>query len=414
MNPELRSGSADLDIAFSRVSEIGDALLADIDRLRENAPIFWSPAQRAWLVTSHDRVVEGFRGGLPLSGYRLSRVLSFMPEDQHHRVPYLKHMLPKYLISLDPPEHTRLRKLMLRAFSRKVAESYRPYIKERVAHVLEEAAKKPSVDFVEEVARRLTGHVILRLVGLGEEYFDKLQEWGSKTSPALGAGGTNTEILLGAESAFLEMRDVFSAAIEKRRANPSEDFISSLITAEEDGEKLTMDQVLATCFLTLGAGHTTTTNTIVLIARALARDSRILDYVRTHPSDIEAINMELMRVVSMSTAQTRMVLEDFEWGGQKLRKGDIVYLMIAGANRDPRVFENPQVVEFSRRQDKNMTFAPGLHHCIGHFLARTQLSEFVTKLVQEYKFELAGDDEDWSTSLTFRGLTRLPMRVERL
>jgi len=397
------------DVDFSKTSELGDRLISQVGELRAESPIFWSENQKAWLVTSHEYVMEGFRGDLPLSGSRLPRVLSFMPKDQQHKVPYLKQILPKYLISIDPPEQIRLRKLMLRAFSRKISESYRPYVHETVARLLKDAAGKPQVDLVEDVARQLTGGVILRLMGLGEEYLPKLQEWGSSLSAALAAGGANTEILLAAEAALLEMRDVFSVEINKRRENPTDDFVSALVTAEEDGERLTEEEVLATCFLTLGAGHTTTTNTIVLVTRALARDKQIQDYIRTHTDQMDSIIMEMMRFVAMSTAQTRLVIEDFAWHGQELRKDDIVYLMIAGANRDPKMFKDPEKVDFSRAQDKNVTFAPGLHHCIGHFLAKMQLAEFFEQLLCGYNFEIAGDDEDWATSLTFRGMRSLPV-----
>jgi cytochrome P450 len=122
--------------------------------------------------------------------------------------------------------------------------------------------------------------------------------------------------------------------------------------------------------------------------------------------------MEIMRYVAMSTSQVRVVTEDFNWRGHHLKRDDHVYLMIAGANRDPDVFPNPEAMDFTRPQDQNLTFGPGLHHCIGHLIAKMQLSEFFPALLERFEsIELLDDPLQWGSALGFRGLLSLRVRL---
>jgi cytochrome P450 len=400
-------------IDFSKVGQLGNALLTQLDALRAAAPIAYSPVQRAWIVTGHAEVLQGFRGDLPLSvAGRLLRVFDVVPADARDRIPHLVNAFSKMLVSLDPPEQTRLRKLMVRAFSKKVAESYRPYARDLCNGVLERAAAKRHVEVVEEIARPIAGGLIVNLMGLPEAYADRLQRWAADVVSGLAGGGVTPALVYQAEAAIAEMGRAFLAEIAKRRASASDDFISMLITADEGGERLTDDEIVATCVLILIAGHDTTTNSMTLGTAALAGHREAREYIRTHPDEIGSIVMELNRYIAMSTGQVRVVTEDFEWGGQRLKAGQLVYLMIAAANRDPAVFSDPERLDFSRPQDRNATFGPGLHHCIGHLLAKMQLAEFFSALVERFEdIVLEETPDSWGTALSFRGLRHLRVRL---
>jgi cytochrome P450 len=401
------------DIDFTQVSELGDRLLAQLNALRDADPIFWSEKHESWIVTGHAQVVEGLRGDLPLSvSGRLRRVFRVLPENQRNRIPYLLETVPRMLISLDPPEQTRLRKLMLKAFSKKIAEANRPFAKDIIRQTLDAAAHAGELEYVEGVARQIPGNIILRLMGLPQGYLPKLQYWSNALNSGLGGGGVNLELLDEAEKAAKEMRDVFGEEIRQRRRNPTEDFISALVGAEEGGRTLTDEEIISTCQLTLTAGNDTTTNTIALGTVALARDAGACEHLRKHPESIGDAIMEIMRYIAMSTAQVRVVTKDFDWNGTQLKRNDHVYLMIAGANRDPAVFPNPESIDFSRAQDQNVTFGPGLHHCIGHLIAKMQLSEFFPALVERFdSIELLDDPLHWGSALGFRGLKSLHVRL---
>ncbi|MDB5699515.1 MAG: hypothetical protein JWN69_2319 [Alphaproteobacteria bacterium] len=399
------------DVDFTKVKQLGNRLLDQLADMRTQSPILWSERQQAWIVNGHAEVVEGFRGQLPLSANRFGRIFSMIPQEEAmRRIPYTLEVAPRFLISLDPPEQQRLRKLMLRAFSRRVAENYRPFAQAAIAATLDSLSGE--VEFVEQVARQVPARLILKLMGLDEAHLPRLRKWAWALVSGLAGGGTTFEMLDACEAAMLEMRELFLREIDDRRRAPGDDFISALVTAEEDGDRLSEEDILATCYLTLIAGHDTTANTIALGTAALAKDRDAWMTFRDESQDLSGPVMELMRYVAMSTSMARIVTEDFDWNGNKLRQGDLVWLMIAGANRDPAVFDDPDSLRLSRPQNHSMVFAPGLHFCIGHFLAKMQVEEFFRALVTRFdRVELLDDELDWGTSLSFRGLQSLNARL---
>jgi cytochrome P450 len=397
-----------IDFQISDRQAIGPELLERLDQVRAQGPVVWSDLQNAWLVTDNEAVAEAFRGDLPLSSGRFDKILSFIPESERWRIPTVTRIFPSFLVNLDPPQHTRLRKLLMTAFSRKVAEGYRDFVQTTIERVLDRAEAKNEVEFVEEVARQIPGRVILHLLGLSEDYFPRLQRWTNSISSALGGGAPTLEMLDRVEQTFKEMEALFSGEIRKRQAAPTGDFISSLVTAEADGDRLSFDELIGVCFLTLSAGNNSTTNTLCLGAVALARHPEARKALLEQPEMIDGALMEIMRFVAMSTNQVRLVTADFEWRDVKFKKGDIINLSVAGANHDPNAFANPDVLDFSRVQNRNMTFAPGLHFCVGHFLARMQLAEFYIRLFKRFPDLTILDDElDWSNAFNFRGLKSL-------
>lgn len=402
-----------MDIDFTKVPELGDRLLGQLNALRETDPIFWSERHKSWVVTGHAQVLEGLRGTLPLSvSGRLRRVFQVLPESERGRIPQLLATVPRMLISLDPPEHTGLRRLMLKAFSKKIADANRPFARDVIHQTLEAAAQVRELEYVEGVARPISGNMILRLMGLPRRYLPKLQYWSNALNSGLGGGGVNLELLDQAELAVKEMHEVFQNEILDRRRHPTEDFISTLISADEGGRRLTDEEIISTCQLSLTAGNDTTTNTIALGTVALAQDAAAREYLKSHPESVGDAIMEMMRYIAMSTAQVRVVTEDFDWNGTRLKRDDHVYLMIASANRDPAVFANPESMDFSRAQDKNVTFGPGLHHCIGHLIAKMQLSEFFPALLERFEsIELLDSPLNWASALGFRGLKSLRVRL---
>jgi pimeloyl-[acyl-carrier protein] synthase len=404
-----------LDVDFSQVKTLGNKLLTQLDRIREQEPIYWSQKQNAWIVTGHAAVSEAFRGEIPLSVNRLPRMYTFMPDpaERARRIPYVLETFSRMLLSIDPPRQPRLRQLLMKAFSRPLMEVYRPHARQVIADAIADAEKRGTLDFVEHVARLIPSRVIVRLMGLSDDYVPRLRYWAWATLSGAGGGGTTKELMDETQKAFLEMREAFMAEIERRRALPKEDFISSLIAAEIGGERLTDEDIVATCIMSITAGHDTTGNTIGLGSLALAKDTVAWEGFRGLDADaLLAAVMELQRCIGMSTTQGRVVKEDFEWRGHQFKAGQLVYLMVASANRDPKVFENPEKMDFNRPQEHNVVFGPGLHHCIGHLLAKMQLTEFFPRFVESFAgMEVLDDELDWSTVLGFRGLQSLNVRM---
>lgn len=405
---------ASVDIDFRETGRLGDALLDRLRVMRETDPIYKSAASGVWIVNGHRQVSEGFAGKWPLSAVRLPHlVVGGIPADQHEaKIPYLLKTTREWVVNMDRPEQFRLRTLAQKAFGPAISEGLRPHARAFIREALDEVADLESFDFIDKVARRIPGRTILKLFGLPESHYPRLHHWSVTLNAAFGGANLPEPVIVEAEKVLLEMRDFFLPEIEARRRVPTDDFISALVTAREaDGDRLSEEEMLGLLYVALIAGHDTTTNTIALGTAALARMPDARAYMRENPENQPDALMELMRYVAMSTMIPRTVIEDFDWEGHALKKGEMVFLMIAGANRDPIIFPEPDRFDPTRPQAKNMTFGPGLHFCVGHFLAKMQLQEFFTALLERYDPELLDDRLDFAMSLTFRGVDHLNMRL---
>jgi cytochrome P450 len=400
------------DLDLSRLATLGDGMFAGLNALREQDPLFWSDLSHCWIVTGHAEVTEGFSGTLPLLNGKMDAVLSrVLPlEELRRRFPNTMRYMPTILPNMDGAPHARLRRLFVKAFSRKIVEDLRPYVRERVALVLDRAAATRELEFNENVSRQIPGAVILRLLGMSESYLERLKAWTDGVTRALTSFDPQPQWLEALEVVVTEMVDIFRGEIEERRKNPRSDFITALVQAVDQGDVLTVDEMLGALILVIIAGHDTTSNSMTLGVRALSRDPQAWAKLRAHPErSVEAI-VELMRFMAMSTAQPRLAAHDFEWRGRHIRQNDIVMLMIAGGNRDPRTFKDAEQIELTRQNDLSLTFAPGLHHCIGHLLAKLQLSEFFVALTQRFdRVEILAEPE-FVPNLVFRGVTYLNVR----
>jgi len=400
------------DLNLAGLGPLGDGLLSRLSALREHDPLFWSEASHCWIVTGHAEVMEGFSGSLPLLNGKMEAVLGRVlpPEELHRRFPNTLRYMPRILPNMDGEEHARVRRLFVKAFSRKIVEDLRPYVRTRVGVILDRAGAVGELEFNEGVARQLPGAVILRLLGMSEQYLERLKAWTDGVTRALTSFDPRPEWLETLERVVTEMLEVFTAEIDERRKQPRSDFISALVHAVDQGDTMTINDMIGALILVIIAGHDTTSNSMTLGVRALARHPAAWAELRAHPEkSVEAV-VELMRYSAMSAAQPRLAARDFEWRGRKVRQNDLVMLMVAGGNRDPHVFKNPEQIDFARANDLSLTFGPGLHHCIGHLLAKLQLSEFFLALTERFdRVEILREPE-FVPNLVFRAVTRLDVR----
>jgi cytochrome P450 len=403
------------DVDISQVGKLGNVFLRELNKLRELDPIHWSEASHCWLITRHSDVDDALQGRFPLSLRRLVNIIfGGLPDAERvKQFPTLMQYIPDWIIEQDAPEHPRLRKLLVKAFNRKVVESVRPFVQERVASLVDKLGKNPEIEFTEEIARALPGSVILRLLGLSEDYFPKLRGWSAAFMEGIGVPYADMAAKKRADDAMVEMNAVFAAEIEARRRSPREDLLSSMLAATEDGQTLSEKEMLGALQVLIVAGHDTTSNTLALGLAALAEHPDVWDWMYHNPDRTLECCLELMRYVAMSTSQPRIAAEDFEWRGKQVKKGDLIFLMLAAANRDPRVFENPDAMDVHRNNDRSMVFAPGLHHCIGHMLAKMQVAEFFGQLVRAFEgAEILDPRLNFMPQVAFRGLYELNVRMK--
>jgi pimeloyl-[acyl-carrier protein] synthase len=408
----MNVAARELDFPLNQVAELGDALLERIDAMRAVDPIMWSEQNQVWMVTGHAEVMEGFGGTLPLSNRRLpDTAVALVPAEQREQLlPCLMNATRSWLLNMDSTEHQRLRKLLVRAFSKPIVEGLRPHARRFIHEALDEAARKGDIEFVAEIGRRVPARTILRQLGLSDDLVPKLHRWSVSLNQA-GNVNVSREGLLEIEGTLRALRDIFRPEFARRRQQPTDDFLSALVTANEAGDKLSEDEMFGTCDIVLIAGHDTTANTMALGVAALAKHPEAVQYLRQHPEDAANVVQELMRLAVMSTAMSRRVAQSFNWRGHELKEGQYVILFQGGANRDPQVFPRPEAFDPHRPQDLNMTFAPGAHHCIGHLLAKMQLGEFFPEWVRRFDVELLDERLNFGPTMAFRGLETLNLRV---
>ena len=405
------------DVNIGHAAQLGNGILAELNKLREMDPVHWSEASGCWLVTRFEDINKALEGDeLPLSYKRLvAATLPHVPEADRERLyPTIMKYMPNWIIDVDPPVHTRLRKLLMVSFNKKVMDNVRPFVEERVALLMDKLKQKPEVEFGEEIGRLLPGSVILKLLGVPQEHLPRLREWSAAFNSAIAVPGVSHEALMRCENAFIDMNKVFAEVIELRRVKPEADLISALISANEAGDKLSHEEMLGACQLIIVAGHDTTHNSLSLGVAALSQHPEYWDYMYRNPDKTMQCTLELIRYMAMSTSQPRFVSEDFEWHGKQLKKGQVVFLMHAAGNRDPRVFPDPEKLDYTRPNlDLSLSFSPGAHHCIGHLLAKLQLAHFLGELVKHFESaEMLDPELHFQPQIAFRGVHDLNMRFK--
>ena len=404
------------DFDFSHAGELGDRLFPLLNELRERDPVHWDEKSRCWIITRHADISDALYGRVPVSNLRLAQAsISAIPRSQWaEKLPNLIKYSPYHITNMDPPNHTRMRGLLTKAFSRNVVEALRPYAQGIITGLMDKMRQPGEVEFA-DIALALPGNVILKLLGLPEEFYPRLRVWANDVMVGLGTPNPDAEWVIAADRAFAELTAAALPIIKNRRETPHrpDDFISSLVHAKDGKDGLSEDEIVGVLQVAVIAGHDTTANSMTLGIEKLARAPQAWAHMAAHPEQMMASVLELMRYSAMSTAQNRAVAHDFEWHGKQIRKGDTIFLMFAAGNRDPRAYANPEALDLSRPNDQSLTFGPGIHHCIGHLLAKMQLTEFFTALTANFSGAQVLDDEvKFANILAFRAIPSLRMQFQ--
>ncbi|HEY7487861.1 MAG TPA: cytochrome P450 [Streptosporangiaceae bacterium] len=312
-------------------------------------------------------------------------------------------------LTLDPPDHTRLRRLVSKAFTARLVERLRPRISELVDSLLDGVSGR--VDLIAALAYPLPVVVISELLGVPPEDQSRFKIW----SDAL-ARGLDPDFILPAEEIELrdrareEFAEYFRELAARRRTEPGDDLLSALVAVSDHGDVLTEAELLATCILLLVAGHETTVNLIGNGALALLRNPDQLAWFRAHPEAAPGAIEELLRYDPPVQLTARSALEDVELAGSQVTHGQVILLLTGAANRDPAVFPDPDRLDLTRSPERHLSFGFGIHYCLGAPLARLEGRIALTKLFQR---EVALTDEPltYRANLILRGLAELPVRV---
>jgi len=324
----------------------------------------------------------------------------------------LMRILTLWMVFRDPPEHTRLRRLASRVFNARTIAALRPNVEALSAWLLERIGGRTEFDFIAEFAGPLPALVIMDMLGVPREELPRLKHLSDEMALFIGSARQTAGKYERAEAATREMAELFRALIEERRRAPRADLLSELVRVEENGERLSDDELVATCVLLLFAGHETTTHHIANGLAALMHFPGEFEKLRRNPALAPAAVEELLRYDGPIGAQVRIVQEPQRFHGRELQAGERVFLMMNAANRDPRAYHEPDRLDLERHGPPHLTFGYGAHICLGFPLARLEGQIALPAVLQRWRaIEPATARVDWLDSMVLRGMKAFPVRV---
>ena len=309
----------------------------------------------------------------------------------------------------DPPDHTRLRNLVSKAFTPRRIQHLRPRIETLVTELVDAKADQGRLDLIADLAVPLPIIVIAELLGVPVEDRERLKVWSDHAAMLLD-GTLRDDNLAVALPSFLELVAYLKEVIERRRKEPQDDLVSALVAAQDAGDALDDYEVLGTCALILGAGHETTTNLIGNGMLALLRDGAAFQRLVEEPRLVTSAVEELLRYDSPVQVTSRMPLEDLEIHGVRIPKGGEVNALIGSANRDPAQFPAPDRLRLERSDNRHLSFGHGVHFCLGAPLARLEGEVVFRELVRRFpRLSMEREDPPRRQGFVLRGLASLPV-----
>ena len=380
-------------------------------RLRDQDPAHWSTELNAWVFTRYEDVKRVCLDG-QMSSDRLRPFFATLASGEAARMQELMRILTLWMVFRDPPEHTRLRRLASRVFNARTIAALRPNVEALSAWLLERIGGRTEFDFIAEFAGPLPALVIMDMLGVPREELPRLKHLSDEMALFIGSARQTAGKYERAEAATREMAELFRALIEERRRAPRADLLSELVRVEENGERLSDDELVATCVLLLFAGHETTTHHIANGLAALMHFPGEFEKLRRNPALAPAAVEELLRYDGPIGAQVRIVQEPQRFHGRELQAGERVFLMMNAANRDPRAYHEPDRLDLERHGPPHLTFGYGAHICLGFPLARLEGQIALPAVLQRWRaIEPATARVDWLDSMVLRGMKAFPVRV---
>lgn len=401
-------------------SLITPSFLADpyplLAQLREEDPVHWSDSIGGWLLTRYDDVVHSFTDSPHFSNEgRLVKMLDHLPEESKAKLTlFADWYRKKSLIHSDPPDHTRLRRLVLRsAFRPTDVAAMRPRIETIVDELLNTVAGDGGMDAIGSLAFTLPHLVLCDLLGLPESDRELFRGWVNRNVAFQGVNKPSEALLLDGQQALTEVTAYLREHMERIRRNPEahHGLLRRLVEVEATGDALSEDELIKTTNTLMAAGRETTTSLLGNGLHLLLANRDQWDMVREDRSLLPAALEEVMRYESPVSRQPRLMKEDTELRGKKLRAGDVVLQMLNAANRDPAQFTDPDRFDIKRSGNRNIAFGHGIHFCIGAPLARLEgLIAFEAILDRLPGIRLVDDAPDWDvTKRNVRVLRTLPV-----
>lgn len=373
-------------------------------RLRTEDPVHSSMLPGVWVLSRYADVVMALRdprfGRADAEGFWRER----LGDGPAHTI------VTKWMLFRDPPDHTRLRTLVNKAFTPRAIENLRPRVQEIVDELLDAVQQDSGMDLMAAFAYPLPVLVICEMLGVPAKDREIFKNWSGDLARILDPILT-PEIVERGHALMADMSDYFRDLIAHLRKHPQGNLLDAMIAAEEAGDRLTEEELLANCILLFGAGHETTVNLIGNGTLALLRHPDQAAMLRQDPTLIENAVEECLRYDSPVQMTGRQLKEDLELDGQRLQVGERVFTLLGSANRDPSQFSDPDRFDITRADNRHLAFGHGIHFCLGASLARLEGQLALGTLVRRLPgLTLETDTPQWRDAFTLRGLQALPVK----
>lgn len=381
-------------------------------RLRESEPVHRTKlpdGTPVWLLSRYDDVLALLRDERFTKTRRRA-----LTAEQARKLPWMPPMfrpLERNMLDVDPPDHTRLRSLVHKAFTPNLVEQMRVRVETLANELLDGVASRGQMELLDEYALPLPVTIITEILGVPTKDHEKFHKW-SNAVVSLSSPSPTLRVIPAVWRFIRYLRKFFKV----RRRDPQDDLVSALIRAEEAGERLNEDELLAMVFLLLIAGHETTVNLISSGILALLEHPEQMERLRNDPSLIKPAVEEMLRYMSpVFTTTERYALSDLTIHGVEIPRGEMILGVIGSANRDDSVFTEPNVLDITREPNKHLSFGQGIHFCLGAPLARMEAQIAISTLIRRTSdLRLKGSAETlrWRPSIFLRGLKALPVQFK--
>jgi hypothetical protein len=372
--------------------------------LRTFDPVHWDPYMHAWVVTSYTDVVTVLMNysadRTPKPAYLDGLGLSLMK-------PFAE-MMSQQMLFMDPPMHGRLRNLCAAAFTPRRVEELRSVIQSVADDLINKVIANGQMNLLADFADPFPGIVTAKLLGVPAEDYEQLGAWVFDLAEVLGNFQHHPDRVTAIVQSLENLRNYVAAEMAERRGSPNDGLISSLMSAEVDGQRLSDNEVIASTIVTMIGGRETTTNLIASGFLSLLRDPASLEQLRDNPELAGTAVEELLRFESPVQHTARIAPEDMELGGKTIKKGSRVVAVLAAANRDPSRFSDPDRLNLTRSENRHLAFGWAAHYCFGAPLARMEGQIGFKALLHRLKRpSLMETKLEWRENAGLRGLARL-------
>lgn len=377
------------------------------EMLRASSPILYAEDLNMWFISAYEDVstlLRDHRFGRSID-HVLTREQRGLPPKPAHLAPFNK-LSEHSMFDKEPPDHTRLRSLVHKAFTPRRVENLRGQIQTITDQLLDAVQERGTMDMLADFAVPLPVTVIAELLGIPESDRHLLRPWSQDIVTMYELDHTQEQ-----EHRAIQVAVEFSAYLRdlarERREHPQDDLITALALVQEEGDRLTEDELVATCVLLLNAGHEATVNVIGNGMFALLSNPDQFDLLKRQPDAVPTAVEEMMRYDTPLQLFRRWVLEDVTYKGHQFKQGTEIALLFGSANRDPARFDNPDVLDVTRRDNPHISFSLGIHYCLGAPLARLELQIAVAILLRRMPNLRLVEPPQYRDSVVIRGLREL-------